>query len=86
MFHLAEDCLHELKTILAASSRCGHASGDSAVDKCAGKINAEHVNANRFADDPADQLGPHLVAVDLTRQLGPSPTRSPTDGVADGVS
>jgi len=47
---------------------------------------ADRRRANRFADDPADQLGPHRVAVDLTRQLGPSPTRSPTDGVADGVS
>ena len=38
VFHLAQDYLYELKTISAASSRYGHASGASAVDKRANKI------------------------------------------------
>ena len=50
VFDLAEDYLHELKTILAASSRHGHASGYSAVDKRAGKINAEYMKTAHAID------------------------------------
>jgi hypothetical protein len=50
VFHLAQDYLYELKTISAASSRHGHASGDSAVDKRANKINAEYMTTAHEID------------------------------------
>jgi hypothetical protein len=50
VFHLAQDCLCELKTISAASSRHGHVSGDSAVDKRADKINAGYMKTAHAID------------------------------------
>ena len=72
MFHLAEDYLYELKTISAASSRHGHSSGDIAVDKRAGKINAGYMDTAHAIDVKwnatiAGQQGPFETAL---RQYG----------------
>ena len=68
VFHLAQDHLYELKTISASTSRYGHASGASAVDKRASTINAEYMKTAHAIDvrwngTPPGQRGPFEAAL-----------------------
>ena len=91
VFHLAQDYLYELKTISAASSRHGHSSGDIAVDKRAGKINAGYMDTAHAIDVKwnatiAGQQGPFETALRQYGDGGDHCIQGLCVGMFDGIS